>query len=140
VLRFIQRCKGEQIAVGPIVATETKAAMDVLVNYVQRTSFPHELRCLVEGKQLSSNSKILALNPFVDPHGILRVGGRLRQALRTRLATTRLQLFMGDLPSARVTASPPFNQCGIDYAGLISLKSDVPRSKVAFKGYLCLFA
>jgi hypothetical protein len=174
----------------------------VLVKYVQQAAFGEDMRQLLDGKHLSSKSKILSLNPFVDPQGLLRVGGRLRHApisfdkkhpillprqselttlivrsfhlenchagsqllyaviqqqfwiIRgqdlcrfiakrcvkcTRLAATTLQQFMGDLPSARVTASPPFNRCGIDYAGPISLKSDVPRSKVTFKGYLCLF-
>ncbi|XP_011877984.1 PREDICTED: uncharacterized protein LOC105567609 [Vollenhovia emeryi] len=39
--------------------------------------FPNELNALRTQKPLSSRSSILALNPYLDEHGLIRVGGRL---------------------------------------------------------------
>ena len=47
---------------------------------VQRESYPKELNELKAGKQLSSNSKIVSLSPFIDSKGVMRAKGRLRKA------------------------------------------------------------
>ena len=39
-----------------------------------------EISCIKEGKKLPKNSPLLALNPFLDSFGVLRVGGRLNKA------------------------------------------------------------
>ncbi|XP_072392248.1 uncharacterized protein [Diabrotica undecimpunctata] len=44
---------------------------------VQAEGFPSEIQCLRRGNAVSSKSRILSLNPFLDPEGLLRVGGRL---------------------------------------------------------------
>ncbi|XP_072403088.1 uncharacterized protein [Diabrotica undecimpunctata] len=48
-----------------------------LVKLVQAEGFPSEIQCLRRGNAVSSKSRILSLNPFLDPEGLLRVGGRL---------------------------------------------------------------
>jgi len=45
---------------------------------VQHEVFKTELCALKSNKTVSKNSKILNLNPFIDAHGILRVGDWLR--------------------------------------------------------------
>ena len=46
---------------------------------------------------------------------------------------------MGNLPSSRVIPSPPFNHCGIDYAGPFYVKDRRAKGFKKFKSYICLF-
>ena len=43
---------------------------------MQASSFVEETSSLQKGSKLSPKSKLLPLRPFLDPHGILRVGGQ----------------------------------------------------------------
>lgn len=52
----------------------------VCVKYVQERSFKLEMLKLQSNQPIDSNSKILQLAPFLDDDGILRVGGRLKNA------------------------------------------------------------
>ena len=65
---------------GFLKSSELTNAMYVLIKVVQCTEFNNEINALKEKQLLSCRSKILALNPFLDASGILRVGGRLRHA------------------------------------------------------------
>ncbi|XP_018357523.1 PREDICTED: uncharacterized protein LOC108757560 [Trachymyrmex cornetzi] len=47
---------------------------------VQSHAFAADLKCLCNREQLPKTSKFLSLNPFLDEHGIIRVGGRLQHA------------------------------------------------------------
>lgn len=51
-----------------------------IIRLVQRESFSSEIECIQKRKQFKRNSTISNLNPFIDEHGLLRVGGRLRRA------------------------------------------------------------
>ena len=53
-------------------------------------------------------------------------------------ARTPTQL-MGELPSARVRPSPPFQSSGVDYAGPISVRLTKSRGKGTLKDYICVF-
>ena len=151
---------------------------------------------------MSSNSPIMALTPFMDEHGLLRVGGRLshshldhsqihpvilhgkstlcyrlmdykhvslghcgpslmlssvgsqvyilgakrlaRAIYRScvvcrRVAAKTPHQLMGQLPSLRLTPSPPFSTCGIDYAGPFLLKKGHTRRPVIIKCYMAVF-
>jgi len=59
---------------------ETAAALRVVVRCVQRESFPEEYRRLCEGRSIKRGSSIMTLTPFVDEHGVVRVGGRIGRA------------------------------------------------------------
>jgi hypothetical protein len=47
---------------------------------VQQTSYAQEVEELLEHQEISSNSSLKTLHPFIDQEGILRVGGRLQQS------------------------------------------------------------
>lgn len=46
---------------------------------------------------------------------------------------------MGDLPHARITPSFPFHNCGVDYAGPVSIRNKVGRGSKIIKSYICIF-
>lgn len=51
-------------------------SLNILVKLVQKDVFYTEIHNLSSKNKLLNSSKILNLNPFLDSHGILRVGGR----------------------------------------------------------------
>ncbi|GBM02321.1 hypothetical protein AVEN_138444-1 [Araneus ventricosus] len=55
-----------------------------------------------------------------------------------RLGAQPCQQLMGNLPSDRITPSRPFSTVGMDLAGPFLTKSNLPRSKVRFKSYICV--
>ncbi|XP_070511538.1 uncharacterized protein [Cardiocondyla obscurior] len=59
---------------------EFDEALRVVVREVQREAFPHEYKLLQERRELNSRSHLLGLTPFLDESGIIRVGGRLKNA------------------------------------------------------------
>lgn len=64
----------------------------------------------------------------------------LQNCVRCRRAHPRLlQQFMGQLPEARVTLSPPFHRTGVDYAVPFELKSGTVRNAKSTNVYLCVF-
>lgn len=67
-------------ASGPLTIEELRNATDCIVKVVQKESFSLELHRLEKKTPISSKSKILSLNPFLDEKGIIRVGGRLRNS------------------------------------------------------------
>ena len=67
---------------------------------------------------------------------IIKIGFRSCPTCTKDRATASTQL-MGSLPAARVTSSPPFNKCGVDYAGPVFLKQ--PGKATLKKGYIALF-
>ena len=56
------------------------AAKQTIIKVVQSEQFGEEISCIKEGKKLPVNSPLLALQPFLDSFGMLRVGGRLNKA------------------------------------------------------------
>uniref|UniRef100_A0A182K662 Integrase_H2C2 domain-containing protein n=1 Tax=Anopheles christyi TaxID=43041 RepID=A0A182K662_9DIPT len=48
--------------------------------FAQQDSFSDDLLAMTSGKEIPRNSKLKWLSPFIDELGILRVGGRLRNA------------------------------------------------------------
>lgn len=77
--RFKENCtKPKHLRnLGPLSTKEIDNASLSLVKFVQNECFASELSLLKQGKPLSSKSKILSLNPFLDDERIIRVGGRL---------------------------------------------------------------
>ena len=63
-----------------LTVPELKRSEDYLIKISQRITFSSELDALSKKVPLPRCSRILSLNPFLDEEGILRVGGRIRQA------------------------------------------------------------
>ncbi|CAG7722738.1 unnamed protein product [Allacma fusca] len=80
-LRFFNNVKSKNNRIsGELRANELISATYRLFKIVQASSFRIEILTLSEKKQLGSKSKLLPLNPFLDEHDLLRVGGRLKKA------------------------------------------------------------
>ncbi|CAL8145348.1 unnamed protein product [Orchesella dallaii] len=80
ILRFYSAVKTKQRITGPLSTIEIAAAHDVLVKMVQLQQFSKEITSLANSKEVPSSSSLRTLYPFLDPHGIMRVGGRLNKA------------------------------------------------------------
>jgi len=107
----------------------------------------HELSILLARQAHDSNH-------HVGPQGLLSYLQQLywihrgkdlcRQAIRKCVTCTRFrgevaEQIMGDLPAHRVNPARPFQLVGVDYAGPITMKPDLSRSKIRIKGYLAVF-
>ncbi|XP_054709054.1 uncharacterized protein LOC129218752 [Uloborus diversus] len=81
IQRFIYnvRCKADKKK-GPLRAEELFAAELSLIKEIQHEHFSDEITCLKQEHQISRNSKIRELNPFLSEDGILLVGGRLQKS------------------------------------------------------------
>ena len=79
-LRFTWNCrsKKEDRKTGVLTFEEIKAAEHRVIKKVQQAEFSDEMKILKGGKELPNKSKLVALYPFLDDQGILRVGGRLK--------------------------------------------------------------
>ena len=61
------------------VSLQPNAALHYIVKSMQAEHFP-ELNTLTAKKPISTSSKLFNLNPFIDEHGVMRVGGRLNRS------------------------------------------------------------
>lgn len=52
----------------------------IVLRQIQQECYADEIKCLNSEINLSSNSKLKGLHPFIDGHGIMRVGGRLQHS------------------------------------------------------------
>ena len=85
VIRFAHNCRGKangstlqlshSLSIGEIVVAE-----NYWYSLIQHQHFPHELTALHNGKDLHHSSCLIALHPFLDSCGLLRVGGRIHKA------------------------------------------------------------
>ena len=83
ILSYIYRWKSRDTKCSPsyLTATELAAGEQGLFRAVQRQHFKEEVVNLAAGKALPRTSAIVRLQPFLDDAGILRVSGRLHNAL-----------------------------------------------------------
>lgn len=51
------------------------------IKMAQQAAFSQEMNALINKKPLHGKSKLLSLYPFLDSNGLLRVGGRLKEAI-----------------------------------------------------------
>ncbi|KMQ84479.1 gag-pol polyprotein precursor, partial [Lasius niger] len=64
-----------------LTAAEYSDARLAWIRVVQSENFKTELTSLSRGAALTKKNALIRLTPFVDPQGILRVGGRIKHAL-----------------------------------------------------------
>jgi hypothetical protein len=77
--RFLKR-KGNENVDGTITTTEIEEALQTCIKLVQGAQFEEDIRNLKTKKTINKSSKLKSLQPYLDEHEILRVGGRLRHA------------------------------------------------------------
>ncbi|XP_071577161.1 uncharacterized protein [Temnothorax nylanderi] len=61
-----------------LLPDEIQRAKHYWLKTMQAEMFPHELAALKNSKALPKTSPLSPLNPYLDPDGLIRVGGRLR--------------------------------------------------------------
>lgn len=77
--RFIFKCRRLPVVQGPLMYSELDRSVFTVARCAQRIHFPVLFREL--SRKVSVSSRQLArLAPFIDPEGLIRVGGRLRNA------------------------------------------------------------
>ena len=77
IKRFINNTREPEKHVGFLSAKELTSALESLVKFTQLFHFADEIELLQAGK---SSKRFRKLCPFLDPSGLLRVGGRLNYA------------------------------------------------------------
>ncbi|KAI5632858.1 pao retrotransposon peptidase domain-containing protein [Phthorimaea operculella] len=98
IKRFVNNCRKPQAERNftPVLSpAERNAALCSLVRVVQAEHFEEEVRLLRDGRGKLKGG-IVRLNPFLDEQGMLRVGGRLRNASLPFSARHPLLLPKGD--------------------------------------------
>ncbi|XP_050745938.1 uncharacterized protein LOC122817929 [Drosophila biarmipes] len=88
VKRFIYntRHKKADRLTGPIQVSEFQQALFALVRMVQQEVYSEELSRLRSNKFLSKHNKLSQLSPFLDDEGLIRVKGRLKNALQLSIS------------------------------------------------------
>ncbi|XP_013199061.2 uncharacterized protein LOC106141973 [Amyelois transitella] len=76
VRRFLRRSHQESY----LTLTELREAKIKIIKRIQEIEFSEEITSLKDSQRLTSRSKLLNLTPFLDEQGVLRVGGRLKNA------------------------------------------------------------
>lgn len=84
--RFISKCvskwgKSTPPSYSPTLsAEELQVALTSLIAMSQRIAFAHDIFELSKNRTISTRSRLICLNPFLDENKILRVGGRLQHS------------------------------------------------------------
>ncbi|GFU82451.1 putative gag-pol protein [Trichonephila clavipes] len=88
--RFIKNCKkiasqGSSISSSHINTTsltfsETKTAEETIIGWVEGFCFQEEIQSIKKQISLPPKSPLRSLHPFIDEHGLVRVGGRLKNS------------------------------------------------------------
>ncbi|XP_070851469.1 uncharacterized protein [Drosophila suzukii] len=88
VKRFIYntRHKKADRLTGPIQVSEFQQALFALVRMVQQEVYSEELSRLRSNKFISKHNKLSQLSPFLDDEGLMRVKGRLKNALQLSMS------------------------------------------------------
>lgn len=82
VSRYIAnlRNKTSRVAKSALTGVEIQSALYHIIKHAQSIDFQEDIYHLKKKGFVRSNSKLSCLRPFLNDHGILRVGGRLEQA------------------------------------------------------------
>ncbi|XP_075162921.1 uncharacterized protein LOC142235555 [Haematobia irritans] len=65
---------------GPLTVQDVRLGTMMLIRMVQRSNFFKEYQALSNKTTVDNSSPLISLNPFLDDHGVLRVGGRLNNS------------------------------------------------------------
>lgn len=76
----VSGCKGWHHCHTAVSVEELSRAKRTIIHAVQEETYAHEYACVRNGENLPKDSPPRALDPLIDADGILRVGGRIREA------------------------------------------------------------
>ncbi|XP_066602498.1 uncharacterized protein [Prorops nasuta] len=80
-LRFGKNCRCSKSmsskVQGFLTTEELELSRNAIIRLVQSNAFKNELICLKENRAIQKSSALFKLHPFLDEHGVIRVGGRL---------------------------------------------------------------
>ena len=76
IYRFVNNCLKKSENRSHLTAQELEAAETYWLHVSQCAYFSEEIELLKKGQALPRSSCLLHLHPFLDSHGLLRVGGR----------------------------------------------------------------
>lgn len=79
VARLLRQAKSDK-STSHSTVQEQEDAQRIIIRDLQRRVYPDEIQLLSNGLQLSRQSKLFRLDAFLDKDGILKVGGRLKNA------------------------------------------------------------
>jgi hypothetical protein len=80
--RFIDNVRNsKRKKYGSLTVDETEEAQLRCIKKTQELFYPDELKDLQTGRLTKKNSKLVALHPFLDKDGLIRVGGRLQASV-----------------------------------------------------------
>ncbi|XP_061774720.1 uncharacterized protein LOC133564417 [Nerophis ophidion] len=73
-------CKDSHLRDAAISTNELLQSEKIIICTVQREIYADEYTCLQKEESISKDSPLKALDPFIDNDGLLRVGGRIKEA------------------------------------------------------------
>ena len=79
VYRFYHDCREEidrNLSI-TLSSEELRQSLRSIILLSQSKYFPDDLLQLIKGNEVSTSSPLASLRPFLDEHGIIRVGGQL---------------------------------------------------------------
>lgn len=105
---------------------------------IVRLLIQHLHRCLLHAGP-STMMAVLAMSYHIPQ--LKRILRRLSHScvICQKVYSRTAKQIMGELPAARTTASRPFSEVGLDFAGPIMRKRGNPRKPTLVKSYVCLF-
>ena len=81
VMRFAHNASGRSTRrSGPLSSEELEEAEIIILKQAQKATYREEMGALTLGHELPTRSSLLPLSPYQDEDGLMRVGGRLRNA------------------------------------------------------------
>jgi hypothetical protein len=80
--RFIDNVRNSKSKkYGSLTVDETEEALLRCIKKIQELFYPDKLKDLQTGRPTRKNSKLVAVHPFLDKDGLIRVGGRLEASV-----------------------------------------------------------
>jgi hypothetical protein len=78
--RFFNNTRQQSKRRGDLTVEKLQHASKRIIGMLQKMAFSNEIQDLVANATASKTNQLIALNPFMDAEGIIRVGGRLAQS------------------------------------------------------------
>ncbi|XP_057696133.1 uncharacterized protein LOC130918451 [Corythoichthys intestinalis] len=83
-------CQGWHYCKSECTVEESTQAVHVIMQTVQHETYSQEIQCIQKREKIPKSSPLKNLDPFLDKHNLLRVGGRLHNANLDQVEKTPL--------------------------------------------------